>query len=364
MPFTQGHIFVQWTLRGELSSGSALIKKAVLEYDQNGVRVGTWDIDPVWHTSLETQYGGNGSSHIAILGDKMYVFYRGFGGSQIYEVHPDHSVRTFFNFNAHPTVSSFQMTFDSSGNMYLFGSNFSTHQGICTKVEKDTGVILQQWTVALGDNDPYDSIWLMNDDKTLLIGNSFHDGWEGVLSADLSFGPNIMATEYKKLRSPYDYPNFGYYFDMEDILVDGPADNPSLYLTTSPNNSGNAYDLVPVIRVLPSPNMYYHSVGAGEAGILENEDEGFCLDCDPDGIGIWMDSQSNDNLCKFNKVTGEQMKILFLKVEHGDSIGGINPQEIGPIYFAIAGGSGHHGCGCSCGQPVTPLRNAFIQHVG
>lgn len=370
MAFTSGNIFVaEPYIAGLDLSLFQLQQKAIYEFDPNGVYIRKWFLEPV--PGLGSNGFGGGSKHIVMNNGIIYSLWTG-PHNRIWELKSDGSVRVLFDFFVSspdsPGTAFFapqQITFDSDGNIYVLDSRiapFPDQRGAIYKIDKNTGLLLRRWTINSAPNSPYDSAWLMDDDKTFLVGNSFADGWEGLIYFDLSEGDNLNWHQYAKIRSSHDAPNFGYYFDMEDIAV---IDHHA-YATIAPDNSGHTYDSVPITRVgtteVTNVPMYFSNNRDG--GVFE--DEGYAIDCDPDGTSIWVASQSSDfnSLYRFNKDTGALLKKLSLRFDRGV---GPSPVLLTAIYFTIAGGSGHHGCGC-CVQPEIPGlayydKNAVLQWI-
>lgn len=363
MTFTQGHIFVPFPYHAALDSvGNDLAQKAVYEFDQDGVYIRKWFMEAI-PGRFSSGFGGS-TDHIAINNGIMYTLWTS-PTRRVYETLPDGTSRILFDAANAPDANfrPQKITFDNDGDLILEYGRMGTFPnlfGVVYKVDKDSGLVLHRWTFTYGapNTTLYDSIWLMEDNKTLLIGTTFADSWEGILSIDLSQGDALQAQEYGKIRSPYDSATFGYYFDIEDIAV---IDS-HVYATIAPNGFGHNYDSVPITRVGPGeftniPMYFSNNILFGGF-----EDEGFAIDCDPDGIHLWVASQSSDDhsFYKFKRDTGELIKSLpALPFDRGT--GPTTYQTA--LNFAIAGGSGHHGCGC-CVPPVTSQLRVMVTLVG
>lgn len=348
--FVIGHLYIPRTLAGPVDpdTGFASAKKVVLQYNQAGMLVDQYDIDPTYLPPDVLDAAGTYRS-IRFYNDALYAhFSRGapFRFDRIWRIDEDHTITLIHDMGVYPTsdisaIWDFGLTFDDEGNIYVVGDT-SSGDSVVYKLNS-AGIIQWRKVISLAAEGigPYGASWLLSDQQTLLITVAFPDGWEGIISVDITQPSPLIATEYWKLETPFD-TTFGYFFDVNDLLVSGG----DIYLVASNNGFYPDNDIDSTVAIRRGPPLQYYKSGFIDNVTVPGDpvylDGGWCIDCDPvDLDALWVssvESTASVNIYKFKKSTGQLLKTLALTAPDGDALDA--------AYFAIGNGGGGHGNGC------------------
>lgn len=362
MTFTPGHILVPWQLIGPLDGGFGTRKKSILEFNQTGAFVGQYDIDLTFEqTGPNTDWGGEPLA-VRFYDGAIYTLWRRDpfvatpgDWARLWRIDEDGTVtllHEFIGYTDHRTQFE-SLTFDSAGNIYVVLERRAVPRDPVIYKLDSTGTLL--WTKQVSAQAEYPGAnsvgasWLLDDDETMLISIDFDDGITGVMQADITASDPITPTIYWKVNTPYD-PSFGYFFSSYQILVS----NGNVYLTEENANSNPTDPIDSTVAVGMTPLSYLQSGFINSGDYL---DGGSGIDCYEEAI--WVSSQVDDaavNLYKFDSITGTLLTTLNLAAARLD--GGPPSELLDGIHFALIGGAGGYGAGCT---PLFPGLSKYLQ---
>lgn len=216
--------------------------------------------------------------------------------AKVHKIDKDTKLVNVFYEEQNVNAIYFTMAFDLASNLYLYTSSPGVTPPVLRKITPE-GVITDIQLIGATNGVSNGGIAIRSDNI------AYYNGF-GPDDLESVFGHNLVTntdlSEIYRAISPFDPPNFQFYYDYQEIIF---LSNDDFIVaiendesSSSPNDTALAFGRIG--GNLVSYNNTTHPDGL---------DSGFDVAADYDPDYVWASSIENATLHKFNKVTGEQV---------------------------------------------------------